>query len=372
MRRGLDAFKTFYVEDDDGLHLQSCISPLWDTCLGIIALVDCGVPAEDPAVRKAVDYLLDAQIWTGGDWQVKNKRGRPGGWPFEFVNNLYPDVDDSAVVMNSLLRATPPPGPLSPSTPLRADVNGEGEIKHRVDNAIARGMEWCLSMQSKNGGWGAFDVDNTKRFITQIPFADFGETIDPPSEDVTAHMVEVMGMLGYDRNSAELERGLAYLRATQEPDGAWWGRWGVNYIYGTGAVLQALEAAGEDMRQSYVQRALDWLESVQQPSGAWGEDTHSYVDPSTRGEGAATASQTAWALLGLIAGGRIDSEAVLKGVQWLERTQLQSGTWNEPEYTGTGFPRDFMINYHLYRHYFPMMALGRYVHRTSGGRRVED
>jgi squalene-hopene/tetraprenyl-beta-curcumene cyclase len=184
-------------------------------------------------------------------------------------------------------------------------------------------------------------------------------------------MVEVMGLLGYDGSSDELTRGLAYLRRTQEPDGAWWGRWGVNYIYGTGAVLQALEAAGEDMRSPYARRALDWLESVQQADGGWGEDIHSYVDPSTRGQGAPTASQTAWALLGLIAGGRIDSLSVARGIEWLAERQRADGSWDEPEFTGTGFPRDFMINYHLYRHYFPMMALGRYVHRTSGGRALK-
>jgi len=215
-------------------------------------------------------------------------------------------------------------------------------------------------MQSKNGGWGSFDVDNTRRIITRIPFCDFGEVIDPPSEDVTAHILELLGLLGYDRGFPPVRRGLAYLRREQRRDGPWFGRWGVNYIYGTAAVLPALRAVGEDMGQEYVQRAARWLVRRQNEDGGWGETCASYADPELAGQGPSTASQTAWALLGLLAAGQGASEAVRQGIAYLAETQRQDGSWDEPHFTGTGFPRDFFINYHLYRDYFPLMALGRY------------
>jgi squalene-hopene/tetraprenyl-beta-curcumene cyclase len=215
-------------------------------------------------------------------------------------------------------------------------------------------------MQSKNGGWGSFDVDNTKGYMSQIPFCDFGATLDPPTEDVTAHIVEMMGLLGFDSRFPPLARALDYLRRTQKPDGSWWGRWGVNYIYGTGAVLPALQATGENMSKAYVKRSVRWLEQHQNSDGGWGESCASYEDPLLAGQGPSTASQTAWALLALLSAGQADSEATHRGIAYLANTQQPGGTWEEPYYTGTGFPRDFYINYHLYRHYWPMMALGRY------------
>jgi squalene-hopene/tetraprenyl-beta-curcumene cyclase len=341
MAKGLQGFEGFAIEDEETFSPQACLSPLWDTCLAMNALLDTGLPPNDPALVKAARWLLKEQILSGGDWQVKNRKGPPGGWAFEFANDLYPDTDDTAEVMIALLRTRIP----------------EEDEKAQ---ALERGLQWLLSMQSKNGGWGSFDVNNTRRFITHIPFCDFGEVIDPPSEDVTAHIVEILGRLGYDKNFPPVRRALAYLRREQHPDGCWFGRWGVNYVYGTGAVLPALQVVGEDMGQDYVRRAVRWLKEHQNEDGGWGETCASYADSGLRGKGASTASQTAWALLALLAGGQGASEAGLQGVSYLLATQAEDGSWQEPYFTGTGFPRDFFINYHMYRNYFPLMALGRY------------
>jgi squalene-hopene/tetraprenyl-beta-curcumene cyclase len=341
MAKGLQGFEGFAIEDEETFNPQACLSPVWDTGLAMIALLDSGLAADHPALVKAARWLLREQILTGGDWQVKNRTGPPGGWAFEFANDLYPDTDDTAEVLMAL-RCTCLPE--------------EGEKSEALD----RGLQWLLSMQSRNGGWGAFDVNNTRRFITRNPFCDFGEVIDPPSEDVTAHILELLGLLGYDRAFPPVRRALAYLRREQRPEGPWFGRWGVNYIYGTGAVLPALRALGEDMRQEYVQRAARWLALHQNDDGGWGETCASYADPDLAGTGPSTASQTAWALLALLAADQGASETVRRGIVYLAETQRQDGSWDEPYFTGTGFPRDFFINYHLYRDYFPLMALGRY------------
>jgi len=348
MARGLQAFEGFVIEDEETFDPQACLSPVWDTCLAMIALLDSGLPPDDPALVKAARWLLREQILTGGDWQVKDRTGKPGGWAFEFANDLYPDTDDTAEVMIALARTQVP----------------EENAKRR---ALDRGLQWLLSMQSKNGGWGSFDVNNTRRVITRIPFCDFGAVIDPPSEDVTAHIVELLGLLGYDRAFPPASRALAYLRREQQADGAWFGRWGVNYIYGTGAVLPALRALGEDAGRAYVRRAARWLASHQNEDGGWGETCASYADPKLAGKGPSTASQTAWALLGLLAAGLGASDTVRRGVIYLAEAQRQDGSWDEPYHTGTGFPRDFFINYHLYRDYFPLAALGRYMTFVRGG-----
>jgi squalene-hopene/tetraprenyl-beta-curcumene cyclase len=341
MAKGLQGFEGFAIEDEETFDPQACLSPVWDACLAMNALLDSGLPPDHPALVKAARWLLKEQILSGGDWQMKNRNGPPGGWAFEFANDIYPDTDDTAEVMIALLRTRIP----------------EEDAKRE---ALERGLQWLLSMQSKNGGWGSFDVNNTRRLITQIPFCDFGEVIDPPSEDVTAHIVELLGRLGYDGTFPPVCRALAYLRREQQPDGCWFGRWGVNYVYGTGAVLPALQAVGEDMGQDYVRKGVRWLIGHQNEDGGWGETCASYADPGLHGQGASTASQTAWALLGLLAGGQGASEATLRGVGYLMDTQAEDGSWEEPHFTGTGFPRDFFINYHLYRNYFPLMALGRY------------
>jgi squalene-hopene/tetraprenyl-beta-curcumene cyclase len=334
--RGLDGFTL----DPDGLRrLEACQSPVWDTALALIALADAGVPRGDPALARAVDWLLGEEIRVRGDWAVRRPRLEPGGWAFEFANDHYPDIDDTAEVVLAL-RAAGAAG--------RSDV----------DAAIARGVRWILGMQSRGGGWAAFDADNTRGLCNELPFCDFGEVIDPPSADVTAHVLETLAAEGLVAD-VRVRDALAWLRTEQEPDGSWFGRWGANYVYGTGAAVPALVAAGVPTTDPAVRRAVRWLEAHQNADGGWGENLRSYTDDAWRGRGKSTASQTAWALLALLAAGE-RTPAVDRGVAWLAATQRADGDWDEPEFTGTGFPGDFYINYHLYRLVFPMMALGRH------------
>lgn len=339
--RGLAGFEEFGVDEGEGWWVQSCISPVWDTALSVIALREAGLPPTHPALVRAAEWLIGKQILVGGDWQVKNPDGPPGGWAFEFHNSLYPDTDDTAEVLLALRLVKLP-----------------DERRRRL--AIERGFRWLLSMQSSNGGWGAFDRDNVRWVMTQLPFCDFGEVIDPPSEDVTAHIIECLGKLGYDRAFPPIARALAYLRRTQERDGAWFGRWGVNYLYGTGAVLAGLAAAGVRPDSGWVRRAASWLLSCQNADGGWGESCASYELAAARGRGRSMPSQTAWVLLGLLASGHGGSPTVQRGVDFLVRAQGPDGAWPEDAFTGTGFPRDFLIKYHLYRNVFPLTALGRY------------
>ncbi len=329
----------FALETDETFTVQPCVSPVWDTALALTGMREAGVPADDPALLRAGRWLLSKEIRAPGDWCVNVRGVEPGGWAFEFENDKYPDTDDTAEVLIALRLLD-----LSPER----------------DEPWSRAVRWLRAMQSADGGWGAFDRDNTRRFVTRIPFADFGATIDPPSEDVTAHIAEFLALDGVRSGDPALSRALAYLRRTQEPDGSWFGRWGVNYIYGTGAALPALVAAGERPMSERVRRGARWLAEHQNADGGWGESCASYDDPAARGIGASTASQTAWALLGLLAAGEERGEAVRRGVAYLVRTQQPDGQWDEPQFTGTGFPRDFMLKYHLYRNYWPMWALGRY------------
>jgi squalene-hopene/tetraprenyl-beta-curcumene cyclase len=342
MRRGLDGFNgSWSLEDDETFNPQACLSPVWDTALAMIGLLDSGLSPDHPALVQAGRWLLREQVLTGGDWQVKAKGVVPGGWSFEFENDIYPDTDDTAAVLIALARTELPDG-------------------RRKEAAIERGVRWLEGMQSSNGGWGAFDKDNTRRIVNEIPFCDFGEVIDPPSEDVTAHVVEALSLLGRGESIA-VRRGVEYLRREQPREGSWFGRWGVNHIYGTGAVLPALHCAGDDMWRPYVRRAVRWLAERQNVDGGWGESCASYGDPAQVGRGPSTASQTAWGLMGLLAaGGEASSDPIERGVRYLVEAQEEDGQWEEPEFTGTGFPGDFYIKYHLYRNYFPLMALGRY------------
>jgi len=358
------------VDVGDASYVQASTSPVWDTVLTLMAFDESDTSERYPIEKeKALDWVLSQQVLRKGDWSIKLPKTEPGGWAFEYKNYFYPDTDDTAVALIAL-----------------SEVRHQPEWREKgVEEAITKATNWLFDMQCRDGGWGAFDKDNDKRLLTKIPFCDFGEALDPPSVDVTAHIVEAFGKLGMSKNHPKIRRAIDYMKAEQEADGAWFGRWGVNYIYGTGAVLPSLKAIGEDMDQPYIRKATDWLIIKQNDDGGWGESCASYMDPNMMGVGPSTASQTAWALMALEAAGRQDDEtAIAAGVQFLLEKQ-KGGTWEEPEYTGTGFPgygvgasiklgdpllqerlsqgpelsRAFMINYNLYRHYFPLMALGR-------------
>ncbi|GGZ38283.1 squalene--hopene cyclase [Streptomyces poonensis] len=352
MRAGLESLDRFAVWREDGARMiEACQSPVWDTCLATVALADAGVPADHPQLVRAADWMLGEEVLRAGDWAVRRPGLAPGGWAFEFHNDNYPDVDDTAEVVLALRRVRhPDPG--------------------RVDRAVGRGVRWTLGMQSRNGAWAAFDVDNTSPFPNRLPFCDFGEVIDPPSADVTAHVVEMLAVEGRAHDPST-RRGIEWLLAAQEPNGSWFGRWGVNYVYGTGSVVPALTVAGLPAAHPAIRRAVAWLETVQNDDGGWGEDLRSYEDvDGWSGRGASTASQTAWALLALLAAGERESKTVERGIEWLVGTQREDGSWDEPYFTGTGFPWDFSINYHLYRQVFPLTALGRYVHGEPFGDRT--
>ncbi len=338
-RRAVEGWKGFLVEDGERLRPEACQSPIWDTALAILALRAAGVPADHAALARAGAWLLGEEVRVRGDWAVRRPRVEPGGWAFEFANDLYPDVDDAAVVALALREL---------------DLGEE---------AVGRGLDWIAGMQSGNGGWGAFDADNTSTWLYKIPFCDFGAVIDPPSEDVTAHALEALApVTGYGDT---VRRGLDYLLAEQQADGSWWGRWGVNHVYGTGATLPALEACGIPSEHASVRRAVAWLDRVQAPDGGFGEDIRSYHEVEWRGRGVTTPSQTAWALLAYVAAGEARSEAAGRAAHYLSTTQRPDGDWTEEHYTGTGFPTDFMIRYHLYRLHFPLMALGRLRERLA-------
>ena len=338
---GLEALENFCIEDQDSLVLQSCVSPVWDTALALVAMQEAGVPVDHPSLVTAAQWLLDREVRCKGDWRVKSPDLEPGGWAFEFLNDHYPDVDDSGFVMLAL-----------------KDIKVRD--KKQKEQAIKRGITWCLGMQSRNGGWGAFDKDNTKHLLNKIPFADLEALIDPPTADLTGRMLELLGTFNFPKSDPAVVRALEFLRGEQEPEGPWWGRWGVNYIYGTWSVLSGLEAIGEDMNQPYIKKAINWLKSRQNLDGGWGEVCESYQDRSLMGCGASTASQTSWALLTLYAAGEVHSKSVARGVEYLLATQKQEGVWDEDAFTGTGFPKFFMIKYHIYRNCFPLMALGKY------------
>jgi squalene-hopene/tetraprenyl-beta-curcumene cyclase len=339
---GFAGLEGFIIRESGTRRLEACQSPVWDTALALIALLDAGVAADDPMLKRATDWLLGEEIRVVGDWAVRRPGLAPGGWAFEFANDNYPDTDDTAEIVLGLRRVA-------------ADHTDPLAVRGAVDRAVA----WLAGMQSRDGGWGAFDADNTRELVNELPFCDFGAVIDPPSADVTAHIVEALAAEGRDT-----DRGVAWLLRHQEANGSWFGRWGANYVYGTGAVVPALVAAGTEPAAAPIRRAVAWLAAHQNDDGGWGEDLRSYVDPQWAGRGTSTASQTAWALLALLAAGE-RGEVVDRGVGFLVSTQRDDGGWDEDTFTGTGFPGDFYINYHLYRIVFPVSALGRYVARES-------
>jgi squalene-hopene/tetraprenyl-beta-curcumene cyclase len=332
IRKGLDGLEGFMVHEGDERRMEACQSPVWDTALALVALGDAGIDPTHPAIERGARWLLREEVRVRGDWAVRRPGLPPGGWAFEFENDWYPDTDDTAEVVLALRRAAVDAGP-----------------------AIERAVRWTLGMTSKDGAWGAFDADNVRWLVRKLAFSDFGEVIDPPSADVTAHVVEMLAKEGM-----VADRAVRWLLREQEPDGSWFGRWGANFVYGTGAVVPALVEAGVPQQHPAIRRAVAWLESVQNEDGGWGEDLRSYHDPDWRGRGHSTASQTSWALLALHAAGERGA-AVSRGIEYLVATQRDDGEWDEPWYTGTGFPGDFYIDYHLYRLVFPISALGRLV-----------
>ncbi|HEU5278697.1 MAG TPA: squalene--hopene cyclase [Gaiellaceae bacterium] len=338
--RGLAGWEGFMVRDGDRLRPEACQSPIWDTALAVLALRAAGVPADDPRLQAAGRWLVGEEITIRGDWSIRRPDLTPGGWAFEYHNDLYPDIDDTAVVVLALREL------------------GLG------DDAVRRGLDWMAGMQSRSGGWGAFDADNEALWLYKLPICDFGRVTDEPTADVTAHVLEAFGR--EDGYGASVEPGLGWLLAEQEADGSWYGRWGVNHLYGTGAAVPALEACGLPPDHPAIRRALAWLDSVQQRTGAFGEDILSYSDAKLRGRGAATPSQTAWALLAYVSGGAGAGLSARRAAEYLCQTQRPDGDWDEQHFTGTGFPLDFMIRYHLYRLTFPLLALGRLRERLNG------
>jgi squalene-hopene/tetraprenyl-beta-curcumene cyclase len=343
--------KLLVIKEDEA-YCQPCVSPVWDTALACHALLDAGGREAVVQAEKGLDWLVPRQVLEiNGDWTTRRPDARPGGWAFQYANPHYPDLDDTAVVVLAMDRAR---------------RLGAGA---KFDEAIARGAEWVRDLQSRNGGWAAFDVDNVHDYLNNIPFADHGALIDPPTEDVTARVVSMLAQLG-ERGEA-LTRGVDYLKRTQLPDGSWYGRWGMNYIYGTWSVLCALNAAGLAHTAPEIRKAADWLVSIQNPDGGWGEDGTSYrLDYRGHEQAASTASQTAWALLGLMAAGEADHPAIEHGVRYLMRTQGEDGFWREEPFTATGFPRVFYLRYHGYRKFFPLWALARYRNLRASNRRA--
>ena len=339
------------VSHEASTRYQPTLSPVWDTALSMIALAESGIERQHEALARACDWILSKEIKIRGDWAVTNANGPTGGWHFQFRNAFNADVDDTAMVLLALRHVTLD----EPQAALRK-------------SAFLRGLNWVLSMQGPSGGWAAFDRDNTRTVLTEIPFADHNAMIDPPTADVTARVLEVLGHLGFGVKDAVVAKALEFLKREQEADGSWFGRWGVNYLYGTWQVLRGLAAIGEDPRKPHMQRAVAWLKSVQLPNGGWGETCATYDDPRMKGQGPATPTQTAWAVMGLMAAG-VWGEAVDRGIGALVRTQRSDGTWEESQFTGTGFPKVYYLEYTMYRNYFPLQALGIYRRalQNSGG-----
>ncbi|HWF65944.1 MAG TPA: squalene--hopene cyclase [Acidobacteriaceae bacterium] len=346
--RALDEFEKLGIEDpgipgevEPTFRMQPCMSPVWDTAYAVFALGEAGISKDDPRLLKAVDWILSKEVRHKGDWAVKVKNVDPGGWYFEFNNEFYPDVDDSAQVLLALNKVD------NPRERYQYDVS-------------QRAIRWIWAMQCKAGGWASFDRDNTKMIFEHIPFADHNAMLDPPTVDITGRVLEMLAAYGVTKDDPRVKKAIQFIYREQESDGSWFGRWGVNYIYGTFLVLRGLEAMGVWNHEPQIQQAAEWIRMVQNPDGGWGERCASYDNPTLRGIGPSTASQTAWAILGLLAAGDTRSDSVAKGIRWLLQQQQSNGSWHEDEYTGTGFPRVFYLSYHMYRNYFPLLALTTY------------
>ena len=344
--RAMDEFESLGIEEATTFRMQPCKSPIWDTAYAIFALGQSGLPSDDPRMIAAADWMLKKQVTHRGDWCVKNPNASPGGWYFEFNNEFYPDVDDSAMVLLGLSQVDHP------------------NPRYQRESA-QRAIDWIFSMQCRNGGWASFDKDNDRMVFQYVPFADHNAMLDPPTVDITGRVLEMLAAYGYGRDDRRVRKAIDFVLREQEPDGSWFGRWGANYIYGTACVLRGFEAMGVDNHEPYIQQAAEWLRMFQNPDGGWGETCGSYDDAATKGVGPSTPSQTAWAILGLLAAGDTRSESVARGIAYLLRTQKKDGSWKESQYTGTGFPRVFYLAYHLYRIYFPLMALTAYAKTTA-------
>jgi len=355
--RAMDEFEKLGIDNPEGepnyptptFRMQPCYSPVWDTAQVLSTLGDAGVSRTDPRMIKAADWLLSKEVRHKGDWAEKVRNVEPGGWYFEFNNEFYPDVDDTGEVLLAL----------------KAVDHPRERVQH---DATERAIKWVFAMQCRNGGWAAFDKDNTKSIFQYIPFADHNAMLDPPTVDITGRILEMLAAYGYTRRDPRVEKAVQFVLKEQESDGSWFGRWGVNYLYGTFLVLRGLECMGYWNHEPAVQQAVEWVRTVQNADGGWGETCGTYDDPLQRGVGPSTPSQTAWALLALLAGGDTRSDSLAKGVKWLIDRQHEDGSWDElvpgrngeSYYTGTGFPRVFYLGYHLYKQYFPLLALSTY------------
>jgi squalene-hopene/tetraprenyl-beta-curcumene cyclase len=346
IEKALEGVRELIWDQGDTVLYQPCVSPNWDTALAAKALIDSGFKGDHPALRDAAKWLVDHQISKTGDWSIKRPGLEPGGWAFQFHNDWFPDVDDSAVILMVLAEAA------------HDDAGAR-------DRALKVGANWVMGMQSKDGGFAAFDVDNDSHWINQAPFADVEAATDPTCADLTGRVLEMMAAVGYRADHPVARRAITWLRRDQKADGSWWGRWGVSYIYGTFSALSGLRAIGVDMSELWIQRAVAWLKSVQNSDGGWGETCLADKDPTLKGKGPSTPSQTAWGLIGLIAGEDEISDHSMRGVAWLIEGQNSDGRWEDVEFTGTGFPNHFYLRYHMYAHYFPLMALGRFRRRMA-------
>jgi squalene-hopene/tetraprenyl-beta-curcumene cyclase len=377
----LDELKALTISEGDTDRLQPCKSPVWDTAIATIALRDAGVSPAHHQIKRTVDWLLSKEVRRPGDW-TKRTACEPSGWFFEFNNEFYPDVDDTSMVVMALSRCLPSSLEWEADllvddwSPHEADKDVSAVLAARGTNtnmaaaqvenmqpmlsAIHRGARWLLAMQSKDGGWGAFDRDNTRELFTQVPFADHNAMIDPSTSDLTSRMLEMFSWINVPKEHKALCQAIEFIWADQEADNSWYGRWGVNYLYGTWQCLVGLTRIGLPLTDARIRKAANWLKAVQQTNGGWGESADSYDDPNLKGQGPTTASQTAWAIMGLIAAGEGDSPPVERGINYLLETQKSDGTWDEPWWTGTGFPKVFYLKYHLYCISFPLMAMSRY------------
>jgi squalene-hopene/tetraprenyl-beta-curcumene cyclase len=350
LQKAVRDFEGLFVDDPEDFRIQPCLSPVWDTAINMIALAESGLEPDSEPLQRSSKWMQSKEVRFRGDWTKKNPHPIGSGWAFEFNNIFYPDTDDTAMVLIGL----------------RMIASKTTEENTSYQEMFQRAVDWLLSFQCRDGGWAAFDRDVTKAWLEDVPFADHNAILDPTCSDLTARTLELLGYIGYDFHARPVQRAIQYLKDTQEEDGSWYGRWGVNYIYGTWQVLRGLRSIGADMKQDWLVRAKEWLESCQNEDGGWGETCASYDDPSLKGKGPSTPSQTAWAVMGLCAAGGVHSKTTQRGIDYMVRKQNRDGSWTEPETTGTGFPKVFYLKYDMYRNNFPLLALATFENYRNG------